>query len=343
MTKTPPLKQALAQQHAPEPEHKSIAHLLVDPKIKQQIAAALPRHMTPDRLARIVLTEVRKVPKLMQCDQMSFMGAVMQAAQLGLEPGAALGHCYLIPFDKKAKVGNQWQVVATDVQLIIGYRGMLDLARRSGQILSMEARVIYEHDHYELDFGLESRLVHRPNWDAADRGPAKFVYAVAKLKDGGTQFEVMSVAEINAIRDASQGYKAALSNAERYNKSPDTPWVTHYDEMAKKTVLRRLFKYLPVSIEMQTAVGLDEHADAGINQHNALMIDADYRVNQPAKLGNDHSTEMEADLNQVIHDAMVAADSADALNNAWELGGPDWNPSDELRSLYNKRAEELKV
>lgn len=240
----------------------TIAGLLTDPAIKSQIALALPRHMTPERLARVALTEVRRVPALAKCDQASFLGAIMQCAQLGLEPGGALGHAYLLPFDKREKVGGQWQTVRTDCQLIIGYRGMIDLARRSGQILSLEARAVYTKDRFHVSLGLNPDLTHEPAWDDEDRGPLRFVYAVAKLKDGGTQFEVMSRVEVEKIRAQS---KAAQSG----------PWVTHFEEMAKKTVIRRLFKYLPVSIEIQRAVGLDEQAEAGVPQDNPLTIDAD--------------------------------------------------------------------
>lgn len=133
--------------------------------------------------ARIALTEIRKVPKLADCDQTSFLGAIMQCAQLGLEPGGALGHAYLIPFENRRKN-------ITEVQFVVGYRGMLDLARRSGQIVSIEARPVYERDHFHVAFGLEPSLKHEPNWDAADRGELKFVYAVAKLKDGGPHHPV---------------------------------------------------------------------------------------------------------------------------------------------------------
>ncbi|WP_198647329.1 recombinase RecT, partial [Escherichia coli] len=121
----------------------TLAGLLADPKIKAQMALALPKHMTADRLARIATTEIRKVPKLASCDQASFLGAIMQCAQLGLEPGGALGHAYLIPFDKRQKVNGRWETVSTEAQLIIGYRGMIDLARRSGQILSISARTVH--------------------------------------------------------------------------------------------------------------------------------------------------------------------------------------------------------
>lgn len=246
---------------------KTIATLLQDPQIKAQMALALPKHVTADRLARIALTEVRKVPKLGQCDQTSFLGAIMQCAALGLEPGGALGHCYLIPFENK-RAGR------VDVQFIIGYRGMLDLARRSGQIVSIEARAVHAKDQFEVELGLESKLVHKPAWGETNPGPLTFVYAVAKLKDGGVQFEVMSAAEIEAIRDKSQGY----TMAKRYAKDGviNSPWATHFEEMAKKTVIRRLFKYLPVSIEIQRAVGLDEQAELGLPQDNPLVVEGQF-------------------------------------------------------------------
>lgn len=233
----------------------TIAGLLTDPTIKSQIALALPKHMTAERLARIALTEVRKVPALAKCDQASFLAAIMQCAQLGLEPGGALGHAYLLPYENRKKG-------ITEVQFIVGYRGMIDLARRSGQILSIEARAVYEADQFDVRLGLQSDLLHVPAWDAQDRGPLRFVYAVAKLKDGGTQFEVMSRVEVERVRAKSR----AANNG---------PWVDHFEEMAKKTVIRRLFKYLPVSIELATAVALDEQAEDGRPQDNPLTFDVE--------------------------------------------------------------------
>lgn len=290
---------------------KTIAALLTDPQIKQQMALAMPKHMTADRLARIALTEVRKVPKLATCDQVSFLGAIMQCAALGLEPGGALGHAYLLPFDKNKKVNGQWIKDKTEVQLIIGYRGMIDLARRSGQIMSIEARAVFAKDEFDVELGLDSKLVHRPAWQDADRGPLVFVYAVAKLKDGGIQFEVMSRAEIEKVRAQSKAKDSG-------------PWVTHFDEMAKKTVVRRLFKYLPVSIEMQRAVGMDEQAEAGVSQNNALILDADYA----------HVTTQEEDdqalldvgtagiaptLAQEIHDNLQSATTVEELDAAGDM------------------------
>jgi recombination protein RecT len=233
----------------------TIAGLLTDPTIKAQMAMALPKHMTSDRLARIALTEVRKTPALGKCDQASFLGAIMQCAQLGIEPGSALGHAYLLPFDNRKKG-------ITEVQFILGYRGMIDLARRSGQILSIEARAVYTADKFHVSLGLNPNLTHEPDWEAEDRGPLRFVYAVAKLRDGGTQFEVMSRADIEKVRQKSRAGQSG-------------PWVDHYEEMAKKTVIRRLFKYLPMSIEMAGAVEQDERIDINLPQDNPLTIDAE--------------------------------------------------------------------
>lgn len=256
---------------------KDLAHLLATPQVQSQIKAALPRHMTAERMARIATTEMRKVPKLGQCDPMSFLGAVIQCAQLGLEPGNALGHAYILPFDKREKVGGQWKTVRTEAQVIIGYRGMIDLARRSGQIVSIDARAVYEGDKFECVLGLDAKVEHQPDWqnpNRADASKLRFVYAVAKLKDGGVQFDVMSRAEVEGIRARS--------------KSADNgPWVTDFAAMAVKTVVRRLFKFLPVSIEMQTAVGLDEMAEQGFSQQNSAVIDGDFSLVDDQLQGDD--------------------------------------------------------
>jgi len=249
-------KLAAAINRAPSTEQRpqTIAGLMADPKIKAQMALALPKHMTSDRLARIALTEIRKVPTLAKCDQTSFLGAIMQCAQLGLEPGGALGHAYLLPFENRKKG-------ITEVQFIVGYRGMIDLARRSGQIVSLTARTVHENDEFSYQYGLSEDLKHVPA--TGERGALQYVYAVAKLKDGGVQFEVMSRSDIDKVR--------AQSKAGNYG-----PWQTHYDEMAKKTVIRRLFKYLPVSIELATAVTMDEKADAGLGQDNSAILTGEY-------------------------------------------------------------------
>lgn len=221
-------------------------------KYKGEIARALPKHMTADRMARIALTEFRKNPDLMKCDPATLFGAVVQCAQLGLEPGGSLGHAYLLPFKNNKRN-------CMDVQFIVGYRGMIDLARRSGQIISISARAVHANDQFSYEFGLHEDLKHKPD-ESGNPGALTHVYAVARLKDGGVQFDVMSKSEIDRVRAQSKA-------------SGSGPWSSHYEEMAKKTVIRRLFKYLPVSIEMATAVTLDERVDAGLGQENDLVIE----------------------------------------------------------------------
>ena len=309
---------------------KDLAQLLAAPNVQSQIKAALPRHMTAERMARIATTEMRKVPKLGQCDPMSFLGAVIQCAQLGLEPGNALGHAYILPFDKREKVNGQWKTVRTEAQVIIGYRGMIDLARRSGQIVSIDARAVYEGDKFECVLGLDAKVDHVPDWQNANRADAsklRFVYAVAKLKDGGVQFDVMSRAEVEGIRARS--------------KSADNgPWVTDFAAMAIKTVVRRLFKFLPVSIEMQTAVGLDEMAEHGLSQQNGAVIDADFAF-------IDDQQHVDQSTGEIGGPAKPYAQWADEIKNAADAAGaavildhapgplPDGQHG-ELRALFDK-------
>jgi len=255
---------------------------------KSQIASALPRHMTADRMARIVLTEVRKVPKLLKCNPASLFGAVVQASQLGLEPGSALGHCYLIPYGK-------------DVNLIIGYQGMIDLARRSGQIVSIEARAVYGADEFSFEFGLHSDLIHKPAMaEPKERGGITHFYAVAKLQGGGVQWDVMSKFEVNEVRDGSTGYKSS----KRYGK--ESPWDTHYQQMGKKTVIRRLFKYLPVSVELRTAINIDEMADSNISQQNSALIDGEY-IDIPESDAGQSQSKTQSVINK-ISDESIAVD-----------------------------------
>ncbi len=223
---------------------KSVMGLLE--QMKGEIARCLPKHLTPERMARIAMTELRKTPKLQECDPMSFIAAIMQASQLGLEPGI-LGSCYLIPFNNN----NTGKVECT---FMPGYRGFLDLARRSGQIVSLVARAVYSNDEFSYEFGLKEDLIHKPAMN--DRGELIAVYAVAILKDGGHQFDVMSKKDVDIIKSQSKSRN-------------NGPWVTHYEEMAKKTVLRKLFKWLPCSVEMQKAVSLDELQEAGMQNIKA--------------------------------------------------------------------------
>jgi recombination protein RecT len=225
---------ANGSQKAPASPANTIAAYLK--KMGPEIEKALPSHMNPDRMARIALTTIRTNPKLLEASIPSLLGAVMQAAQLGLEPGL-IGHCYLVPF-RNGKTGQ------TDVQFIIGYKGMIDLARRSGQIENIYAHAVYSNDEFDYELGLEPKLKHKPYMEG-DRGEFIGAYAVAHFKDGGYQFEFMPKSEIEKRRQRSKAAK-------------NGPWVTDFEEMAKKTVIRHMWKYLPISIEIQQQAMQDE-------------------------------------------------------------------------------------
>ncbi|QHT60645.1 recombination protein RecT [Paenibacillus lycopersici] len=245
------LQQRAPQQggNAPAPSPAATIGAYLE-KMKGQIAEAMPKHMSIERLSRIALTTIRTNPLLLQCTIPSLMAAVMQSAQLGLEPGL-LGHCYLIPFRNNKT--NEYEV-----QFIIGYKGMIDLARRSGNIQSIASHVTYENDFVELVYGLEEDLKHIPWFLRKDQkfdagGQITGAYMVAKFKDGGHYIEFLPIQDIEAHRKRSK----AANNG---------PWVTDYAEMCKKTAVRAGWKWLPISVEVAEAVNKDEIVRSDIKQ-----------------------------------------------------------------------------
>lgn len=229
-----------------KPEHKAktVQDLLT--ANMGEIGKLVPKHVTPDRLLKVMVACIVKTPGLQGCTAASLVNAFKVAAELGLEPGGALGHMYLVPYGE----------VCTP---IIGYRGLIDLARRSGQLRRLEAHVVYANEPFTVIFGLEPRLKHSP-MVTGDRGGAVAVYAVAHLKDGSTQTEVMRLDEVIAIRDRSKASK-------------NGPWVTDFTEMARKTVVRRICKYLPLSPELGRAFEVDDENDVVDGQlvtHSAI-------------------------------------------------------------------------
>jgi recombination protein RecT len=252
----------------------SVAKLL-DSK-KKQLAIALPKHITVERMLGVALRSIQKTPQLVECDQASLINAVFQSAQLGLECDGVLGHAFLVPFKKK-------------VVLIPGYKGLLKLARNSGEISTIQAHEVRQKDTFKFHYGLDPILEHIPTPDDDPGGIVAF-YAVARLKDGSTQFEVMWVRQVNAIRDRSEGYRAA----KQYGKS--TPWETDYAEMGKKTALRRLCKMLPSSVELARAISLDEEADAGIQDLDSVI---DLTIDEPTN-GDEQNGNGTSKLDQVV-------------------------------------------
>lgn len=224
-----------------------------------QIAKALPSVITPERFARIVTSAISKNPKLAQTTPKSFIGAMLQAAQLGLEPNTDLGQAYLIPYNNHGTLETQFQ---------IGYKGMIALAYRS-DVSAIQAHVVYENDEFEFSFGLDPVLKHVPA--KTERGEPTHVYAVFNTKSGGYGFDVMSMDDVR---------KHAQKYSQSYNSS-FSPWKTDFEEMAKKTVLKKTLKYAPLSSEFLRALSADETVKTEI---------ADDMLDVPSIIDTDPST-----------------------------------------------------
>jgi recombination protein RecT len=193
---------------------------------KPEIARALHgTALDPERFARVALTVIRQSPQLIKCRPESLLGALMTCAQLGLEPGP-LGEAYIVPYKD-------------NVTFIPGYRGLIKLAWQSGQLRHISAHVVYTNDTFDYALGLEPTLVHRPA--RGTRGDAIYVYAVAQLVNGGNEFVVLTVGEVEEIRRRSAA-------------SAKGPWVTDWAPMAKKTAIRQLIRWLPLSTTAHRAV-----------------------------------------------------------------------------------------
>ena len=196
----------------------------------KQFATALPKHINSDRFVRIAITTIRQNPKLAQCNQESLLGALMVSAQLGLEPGV-LGQCYLIPYGREC-------------QFQIGYKGMIELLRRSGQLKDIYAYSVYENDEFEMTYGLNRDLKHKPNLQ--NKGNFIGCYCVAVLKDDARAFEYMTKEEIEA-------------HGKKFSKTyGNGPWKTDFEAMAHKTVVKKMLKWLPVSVEFLEMANKDE-------------------------------------------------------------------------------------
>lgn len=259
----------LVQPQGQKPEPSTIQSMLQNPKTVAKFQQVAPRHLNPERLLRVMAHAVYKTPKLAECQPITLLGAMMACASLGLEPNTPLGHAYLIPFEKRTKRGNDWVTESVDVNLIIGYRGYVDLARRSGSLVSIHADVVYEGDDFSFEYGSKMHLRHVPK-GAREERPAQVAYAHARLTDGEA-FEVLTYPEVLKIRDNAEGYKSAFRSKDKNARAwSSSPWVAFEHEMAAKTMIRRLSKMLPLSIEFANAAALDSMSEAGAADFSAL-------------------------------------------------------------------------
>lgn len=239
-----------------------------------EIKKALPSVITPERFTRMVLSAISVNPQLAQCTPKSFLGAMMNAAQLGLEPNTPLGQAYLIPYKNKG---------VDEVQFQIGYKGLIDLAYRSGEVEVVQSQIVYENDSFECQYGLEPKLIHKPA--DTDRGEPVKVYAVFKTKSGGYGFEVMSMEDVKL-------------HASKYSKaysSSFSPWKSNFEEMAKKTVLKKVLKYAPMKSDFVKAVVQDETIK------NEISSDM-YEVNNDLVYAEFKEVEVDEETGEVIED-----------------------------------------
>ena len=243
-----------------------------------RISAVMPKHMNPDRMFQLAISCYNQTPKLNNCTPETVLSCLMKCSALGMEPSAVdgLGRAYILPFKNK----NTGKMEAT---LILGYKGMIDLARRSGEIKDISARVVHAGDEFEYEYGLTEGLRHVPSTDPIDGRPMTHVYMVAHFKDGGHYIDVMSKAEVDSIRKRS--------------KSPNNgPWVTDYEAMARKTVIRRAFPYLPVSVEVESAVAQDDTTPVVYDDEGIQLFPDSIEV--PANV--------DAETGEIVEDSGVA-------------------------------------
>lgn len=256
-----PQKQEIQTSVAAAPKQDTVQQALE--KMKPQFQMVLPKHLTPERLCRVALNACHATPKLLECDRKSLFSAVMRAAQLGLEPDGVLGQAYLIPFKRSFKdARGEWQSVM-EVQFIAGYKGLIDLARRSGDVSNIIAKEVYANDGFSIDWSQEIPFIHKPLM-TGDRGEVTHFWAMARFKDGGFHWDYLTKAEVEAIRDKGNGSKNAV-------------WKDYFVEMGKKTAIRRIAKYLPMSV--QKAAMTEDLIDAGKSFHQdsygEIVIDGD--------------------------------------------------------------------
>jgi recombination protein RecT len=262
--------------------------------MQKQLKASLVKQINPEYVISTALTAIRANPQLMDCTALSLVGAIIQSNQLGLRLDGPLGHAYMVPY-RNTKKG------VMEAQFMPGYRGYLDLARRSGEIVSIFAAVVYANDQFSFEHGIDESLRHRPQKDG-ERGEVTHVYSYAKLKSGAFIFDVMRRTDVERIRSRSKAKDSG-------------PWSTDWEEMAKKTVIRRFAKMLPMSVEFAKAVELDELATRDISQ--AIQVDGETGDLVHASFEEDAVTE---DVPTAVKQAVPAPESEPIGDPVKEFG-----------------------
>lgn len=287
---------------------------------EKQFAAALPKHLNSERFTRIAITTIRQNPKLAECSAESLLGSLMTIAQLGLEPGV-LGQCYLIPFNNK-KLGT------IECQFQLGYKGMIELLRRTGQLSDIYAYTVYSNDEFDIEYGLDRTLKHKPAFTNSDgRGEIVGFYSVAILKDGTRAFEYMTKREV-------------IEHEEKYRKGnfKNDIWNKNFEEMSLKTVTKKMLKWLPISVEMIENLRKDEQIhklDEKTNEVNSEYIDDSIiQYDEDGVIVEDKPTTEEMQLLMQI----AQSNNFDVVKKAKELYGIS-NLDDMSMEQYNELKE----
>lgn len=291
---------------------------------QQDIEAVLPQHISFDRFRRVVLTAVQQGNGMLDCDPKTIFASCLACAKDGLIPDGR--EAALVKF-------------GTNCQYMPMVNGLIKLARQSGEISTITAQIVYEKDTFEIDIASDTRPIHRPYLDG-DRGKFRIAYALAVFKDGTHQLEVMTHGQIEKIRNISRAKNAG-------------PWKDHWDEMARKTVLKRLMKYLSLSPELANAIAADD------STYDLTIAAREERASLPTSLNDDFAPEaieapepeVEADTVELLEpqaaaEMLMDAKTATELTEAWEqieIALPLY-PEHQVASLIelrNDRADDL--
>lgn len=249
-----------------------------------QIRAALPAHIPVDRFKRVVLTAVNQNSDLLAADRKTLFNAAVKCASDGLVPDGR--EAALVVFGRV-------------VQYMPMVRGLIKLARQSGEISTLSAHIVRERDEFDYVLGDDERLHHRPALDG-DAGPARLVYATVVFKDGSKQREIMTKAEVEKVRAVSRS-------------KGNGPWAQWWDEMARKTVIRRLLKYVTLSVDVQRALERDDEGEFETMKRSALAAvpSPDTRAAAMAEITGDEPEQ--------------ADDTPEQLIETQQPEGVDWN------------------
>ena len=217
---------------------------------EEAIRAILPNNMDMKRFVKTAMIALSKNPALQRCTQESLVRSIIEAAEVGLEPTGMLNRAWLVPYNNKKKGTDGKDYYEEEAQLAIGYEGLIDLSRRSGEVRKVTARVVYEGDDFRVIQGSEERIEHTPAFLTEDPLKITRVYCIVTYRDGTTQHEVMTRSQVDAVRAKAKAKNAAA-------------WTESYPEMARKTVVRRAMKYLPLTPEVIEAVARDDESEFG--------------------------------------------------------------------------------